>query len=388
MKQIFITKDTAGQRLDKLLHRYMKEAPKGFLYKMLRKKNITLNGKKAEGKELLQPGDEIRLFISDETWEKFGGIRSAAFGLPQAAGGHGAAVSRYCAAEDGKSEDGRSEDSKSEAGKSVESMAGMPSQHDRISLISTVGSRKVPALVPGVRPPEIVYQDEHLLLFNKPAGMLSQKAKTEDVSLMEYLQAYLLSTGCLDEEQMRLVRPSICNRLDRNTSGLLAAGISLAGLQTLNRLFRERSVRKFYRCIVCGTMTGEDHLRGFLTKNIRTNTVEISTNTAKGAKPIETAYHVLSTSNGLSLLEVHLITGRSHQIRAHLASIGHPILGDPKYGNSTLNREYLHSHGVRSQLLHAYRMEFPEVEGRLSYLSGQQFIAPEPELFGHVFVHS
>lgn len=371
MKQIFITEDTAGQRLDKLLLRYMKEAPKSFLYKMLRKKNITLNGKKAEGKELLQPGDEVRLFISDETWEKFGGIPSdvSEHRLPTALEYNTAAS---CAVD----------------GMSGEDAAGLSPRHPHTAPASAAGCRKAPALVPGVRPPEIIYQDEHILLFNKPSGMLSQKANAEDVSLMEYLEAYLLSTGCLDEAQMHLVRPSICNRLDRNTSGLLAAGISLAGLQTLNRLFRERSVRKFYRCIVCGSMTGEGHLHGFLTKNARTNTVEVAANAVKDAKPIETAYRVLSTANGLSLLEVHLITGRSHQIRAHLASIGHPILGDTKYGDPALNRAYLRSHGVRSQLLHAYRMEFPEVEGRLSYLSGRQFIAPEPEPFERIFTYA
>ncbi|MCC8044250.1 MAG: RluA family pseudouridine synthase [Clostridiales bacterium] len=343
MKQIHVTEDNAGQRLDKLLLRYMREAPKSFMYKMLRKKNITLNGKKADGRELVQPGDEVTLFISDETWRKFGGTEEV----------HA-------------------------------NMAGSPSILHCPSMSPAAGKQKVPALVPGVKPPDIVYQDEHILLFNKPSGMLSQKAGADDVSLMEYLEAYLLLNGCLSEEQMRLVRPSICNRLDRNTSGLLAAGISLAGLQTLNRLFRERSVRKFYRCIVSGILTGEGHLHGFLVKNTKTNTVSVRENMAEDAKPIETAYRVLSAENGLSLLEVHLITGRSHQIRAHLASIGHPILGDRKYGDPALNEVYLRSYGVRSQLLHAYRMEFPQIEGRLSYLSGKHFTACEPELFRRV----
>ncbi|MCD7955835.1 MAG: RluA family pseudouridine synthase [Lachnospiraceae bacterium] len=378
MKQIFITEDNSGQRLDKLLSRFMRNAPKSFLYKMLRKKNIVLNGKKAQGNELLHPGDQIKLFISDETWEKFGGISSAFSEHPQTDSGHYTehfeqriqcmTPSRHCVEE------------------SADLCGSQPQPH-HMAPISIVEGSKVPVLVPGVHPPNIIYQDEHLILFNKPSGMLSQKAGADDVSVMEYLEAYLLSAGYLNEEQMRLVRPSICNRLDRNTSGLLAAGISLAGLQTLNRLFKERSVRKFYHCIVCGAMTGEGHLYGFLTKNTRTNTVKISANTAEGAKPIETAYRVLSSAHDLSLLEVHLITGRSHQIRAHLASIGHPILGDPKYGDPALNKAFLRSHGVRSQLLHAYRMEFPQVEGRLSYLSGKQFTAPEPEIFGRVFMH-
>ncbi|MCD8105525.1 MAG: RluA family pseudouridine synthase [Lachnospiraceae bacterium] len=334
MKQIFITQEESGQRLDKLLSRYMGQAPKSFLYKMLRKKNITLNGKKAEGKEILRPGDLVKLFLSDETWDKFGGIPAEA-------------ADSLC----------------------VSAKSPVPAFPE------------VPVLVPGVRPPTIVYQDGQILLFNKPSGMLSQKAGADDVSLMEYLKAYLLSSGALTEEQMRLVRPSICNRLDRNTSGLVAAGVSLVGLQTLNRLFKERSVRKHYRCIVCGSMSGDGCLRGFLKKNTRTNLVTISTSASEDAKPIETAYRVLLSEGELSLLEVHLITGRSHQIRAHLASIGHPVLGDPKYGDPALNRRFAHFHGVHSQLLHAYRLEFPQVDGRLSYLSGRCFSAPEPELF-------
>ncbi|MCD7817914.1 MAG: RluA family pseudouridine synthase [Lachnospiraceae bacterium] len=330
MKQITITESDAGQRLDKLLARYMRKAPKSFLYKMLRKKNITLNGKKAEGKELLQPGDQVKLFLSDETYEKFGGIL-----------------------------------------------------HDETANFSSTALQygAVPVLVPGEQPPEIIYQDEHILLFNKPAGMLSQKAAAEDVSLVEYLNAYLLSSGAMSREQMQLVHPAVCNRLDRNTSGLVAAGLSLAGLQTMNRLIRERKIRKFYRCIVCGKMYGSSHLHGYLEKDSRTNTVHVSDTPSDNTKPIETEYRVLAQSNDLTLLEVHLITGRSHQIRAHLASMGHPILGDGKYGDMGINRTFARSHGVSCQLLHACRLEFPEIDGPLSYLSGKVFYAPVPELF-------
>ncbi|MCD7744537.1 MAG: RluA family pseudouridine synthase [Lachnospiraceae bacterium] len=346
MIQITVTGGEAGQRLDKLLSRYMRSAPKSFFYKMLRKKNITLNGKKAAGNEIVQSGDCLKLFLSDETYEKFGGI------------GIG------CSPEEEPTE--------------------------TISGPSAAG--RVPVLEPGVRPPELLYQDAHILLFNKPVGMLSQKASPGDVSLVEYLNAYLQSSGCMTADQMRLVRPAVCNRLDRNTSGIVVAGISLAGLQTMNRLLKERSIRKYYRCVVCGEMHGGGHLYGYLKKDEKTNTVTVVNRTpygvrdgaADGGRPIETSYQVLACENGLSLLEVHLITGRSHQIRAHLASIGHPILGDPKYGNREANRKYRRSCNVTGQLLHAYRLEFPDIDGELSYLSGKKFCAPLPEVFARL----
>ncbi|MCD7715078.1 MAG: RluA family pseudouridine synthase [Lachnospiraceae bacterium] len=348
MKQISISEGEAGQRLDKLLARYMKDAPKSFFYKMLRKKNITLNGKKAEGKELLKPGDEVKLFLSDETWEKFGGI--------------------------------------SLESRSLKAFTDLTSPHqsvisNQVQQIPEESERKMPTLVKGIQPPKVLYQDAHILLIDKPAGMLSQKSAASDVSLVEYLNAYLLQSGTMTREELQLVHPAICNRLDRNTSGLVVAGISLAGLQTMNRLLASRTARKYYRCIVCGMMQGSGRLHGYLTKDEQTNTATVSSEPTNGARVIETGYEVLSSNGKYSLLEVHLITGRSHQIRAHLASIGHPILGDPKYGDAAQNRKAQRSYGVHSQLLHAYRLELPDIEDPLSCLSGKSFYAPVPEIF-------
>ncbi|MCD7766066.1 MAG: RluA family pseudouridine synthase [Lachnospiraceae bacterium] len=348
MKQISISEGEAGQRLDKLLARYMKDAPKSFFYKMLRKKNITLNGKKAEGKELLKPGDEVKLFLSDETWEKFGGISLEKKSLRSSA----EAVSLH---------------------QSV--------MNSQVPLIQDESGREMPTLEKGIRPPKVLYQDAHILLINKPAGMLSQKSAVSDVSLVEYLNACLLQSGAMTAEELQLVHPAVCNRLDRNTSGLVVAGISLAGLQTMNRLLASRTAEKYYRCIVCGTMQGSGRLRGYLKKDERTNTVTVFSEPTDGARTIETGYEVVSSNRNYSLLEVHLITGRSHQIRAHLASIGHPILGDPKYGDTAKNRTAQRSYGVRSQLLHAYRLKLPDIEGPLSCLSGKTFFAPVPEIF-------
>ncbi len=332
MRQITVTSREAGQRLDKLLARYLKEAPKSFLYKMLRKKNITLNGKRAQGNELIQAGDEVRLFLADETVEKFRGAARQ------------------------------------------ESLTGL--SHTFSGPLPAVGQPSASKPVP-----DIIYEDEHILLVNKPAGMLSQKARPQDVSLVEFLTAYLLETGAISSGELAIFHPAVCNRLDRNTSGIVAAGKSLVGLQTMSRLLKERTVRKYYRCVVAGELSGSRDLNGYLRKDERSNTVEVTEEEALGSKAIETEYRAVAAKNGLTLLEVHLITGRSHQIRAHLASIGHPILGDPKYGDPGINRRYARSHGIRAQLLHAYRIEFPTIEGALGALSGKSFTAPEPPLF-------
>lgn len=336
MRRIVVTARDAGQRADKLLGKYLDEAPKSFLYKMMRKKNITLNGKKMQGNEVLREGDELKLFLAEETVERFQKDRG---GLPPQAGTH----------------------------------------------------------------LDIIYEDEHILLLNKPAGMLSQKAGPKDVSAVEYLISYLLESGSLTEEELERFRPSVCNRLDRNTSGILVAGKSLAGLQTMSLLLRDRSMHKYYRCVVKGRLEGTKRLKGYLVKNPRSNRVTVTVKPGDGGaerksrnigntdplasemgKPVETEYRSVCCANGLTLLEVLLVTGRSHQIRAHLASIGHPILGDPKYGDEKVNRAYQKSHHIQGQLLHAWKLEFPRVEGPLSYLSGRTFYADMPEIYEKV----
>ena len=171
------------------------------------------------------------------------------------------------------------------------------------------------------------------------------------------------------------------NRLDRNTSGLVAAGKSLTGLQELSSLFHDRSLHKFYRCLVNGVIKNEKYIKGYLHKDEKCNKVTVQETETSGALPIETRYRPLGGNGTVTLLEVELITGRTHQIRAHLAGTDHPLIGDYKYGRRTLNDEYRRKYGLKSQLLHAYRLEIPEIEGRLSYLSGKEFTAPLPYLF-------
>lgn len=268
MQSLTVSKNEAGQRMDKLLSKYLNLAGKSFLYKMMRKKNITLNGKKCDGSEKLQEGDEIKLFLSDETIDKFSEVK-----LPSV---------------------------------------------KQVSL-------------------KIIYEDENILLVNKPAGMLSQKARETDESLVEYILDYLLKSGQITPEQLKSFRPSVCNRLDRNTSGLVVAGKSLAGLQTMSAVFKDRSIHKYYQCVVKGQVREKQVITGFLAKNGDSNQVKIYPAETAGAAPVMTEYEPLSRTEEYTLLRVTLITGRTHQIRAHLASIGHPILGDYKYGDKQTN---------------------------------------------------
>ena len=316
MQELHVTENEAGQRLDKLLAKFLNQAPKSFLYKMMRKKNIVLNGKKCTGNEKLKQGDSIKLFFSDETIEKFS---AGTYAIPK---------------------------------------------KEKINMLP------------------IIYEDEQILLMNKPVGVLSQKAKDSDVSAVEILINYLMETDQLSKEQFRTFHPSICNRLDRNTSGILVAGKTLPALQEMNRFFKERTIAKYYRCLVKGrVIKNEDYIKGYLVKDQKTNKVSITKKKTEEGVPIETEYCVIQSNAEVSLLEVHLITGKTHQIRAHLASIGHPIIGDYKYGDKQINEMYRQAYGLKSQLLHAYRLEMPLSNGSLAYLNDKKFVAELPDKF-------
>ena len=316
MQELHVTENEAGQRLDKLLAKFLNQAPKSFLYKMMRKKNIVLNGKKCTGNEKLKQGDSIKLFFSDETIEKFS---AGTYAIPK---------------------------------------------KEKINMLP------------------IIYEDEQVLLMNKPVGVLSQKAKDSDVSAVEILINYLMETNQLSKEQFRTFHPSICNRLDRNTSGILVAGKTLPALQEMNRFFKERTIAKYYRCLVKGrVIKNEEYIKGYLVKDQKTNKVSITKKKTEEGVPIETEYCVIQSNDEVSLLEVHLITGKTHQIRAHLASIGHPIIGDYKYGDKQINEMYRQAYGLKSQLLHAYRLEMPSSNGSLAYLNDKKFVAELPDKF-------
>lgn len=228
---------------------------------------------------------------------------------------------------------------------------------------------------------DILYEDAHVLLVNKPVGMLSQKASPGDTSLVEYLIGYLLDTKAVTKEELSTFHPSVCNRLDRNTSGIVVCGKSLAGLQQLSRLFSDRRLHKYYLCAVKGVLKEEKYIHGYLHKDQKCNKVRVCRQKEEGALPIETRYLPLGNNGEFTLLFVSLLTGRSHQIRAHLASIRHPVLGDRKYGDSVLNTKLNRVYALENQLLHSFLLEMPKLEGVLSGVSGKTFCAPVPGLF-------
>ena len=304
MREITIKKNEAGQRLDKYLKKLLCQAPPSFIYKMLRKKNIVLNGRKAGGDERLCLNDRVTIYFSEETCRKF------------------------------------------------------------TEEINGGAAERFPVIDLENLPFTILYEDEDIIAIDKPSGMLSQKAKREDVSANEYIVAYLLQSKTLREEELKTFCPSVCNRLDRNTSGVLLAGKTLRGLQTLSEGLRTREIQKYYRCFVEGEITSSRRIKGYLHKDEEQNKVFLSEEkNSSGDKWVETEYVPIRRYAGATLLEVELITGRTHQIRAHLASIGHPVVGDVKYGAARQKE-------IFSQLLHAYKVRFSD---------GREIVAPLPK---------
>lgn len=316
MKEFIIKENEAGQRFDKYLAKLLSKAPKGFVYKMLRKKNIKLNDKKASGGEKLQPRDRVSVYLSDETFAKFSPSREVSY----------------------------------ESGEKL----------------------------------NILYEDAHILLVNKPAGMLSQRASGKEPSLVEYLIGYLVESGQLTREELATFHPSVCNRLDRNTSGIIACGKSLTGLQELARLFSGRLLHKKYLCIVKGVIKKEKFIKGYLHKDEKCNKVRVYLQEREDAVPIETQYTPLGDNGSVTLLCVTLFTGRSHQIRAHLASTGHPLLGDRKYGDTAVNEKMYRKYSLKHQLLHSFLLEMPRLDGALGPVSQKVFCAPVPALFQNI----
>lgn len=348
MQSVIIGKNQAGQRLDKFLHKYLPLAGTGFLYKMLRKKNITLNGKKAQGSELLALNDRVDCFFSDETFSKFSGrevvqkLTAPAF--------------------------------------SSDRLQRLMEEYDEAYLkLQGIG---------------VLYEDDDILILDKPAGILTQKAAAQDLSLNEWAAGYLLSRDPGLRQDLETFRPGVCNRLDRNTSGIVLFGKSLAGLQYLGECLKGRRIRKFYLTVCAGRLTEPMTLEGFLSKDSADNKVTVRQSfresqelscqrmPEEGMSPVCTVFRPLCSTEGYTLLEAELITGKTHQIRAQLAAVGHPLIGDGKYGRESVNKKMRGMYGLSHQLLHAYKVQFPEESsGCGALLNGRTVCAPCPKMF-------
>ncbi|MBQ4569327.1 MAG: RluA family pseudouridine synthase [Ruminococcus sp.] len=218
----------------------------------------------------------------------------------------------------------------------------------------------------------IVYEDENLIIIDKPEGVLAHPDKTYHFdSMVARVRHYLYSKGEYDPKAENSFSPAMANRLDRNTGGLIIAAKNAAALKELNSLIKERRIKKLYLCLCEGVpKKKEGLLTGMLTKNEKKNKVSVTKNTDDG-KEIATAYRVIDAKGKYSLAEVDLLTGRTHQIRAHMASIGTPLAGDTKYGGHPLRIK-----GHTGQALYSYKLKFSVIEDSpLSYLSEKEFKA-------------
>ncbi|MDR0957644.1 MAG: RluA family pseudouridine synthase [Clostridiales bacterium] len=283
MSSFTIDAFSANQRLDKFLLRKYNAIPKSLIYKLLRKKTIKLNKKKATGAEIIQEGDEVSVFISETTEQSFIQEKSA------------------------------------------------PITQGNI---------------------DIIFEDENIILCNKPAGLLTHPSFPEEDSVTERARAYFHSGD---------FSPVAVNRLDRNTSGIVILAKNLPAAQCASKMLKNRTIDKYYYALVHGEVTKSFSINARLEKNIGLNKVFIT----EDGKNSETEVVPVFSSKDCSLLEIKLVTGRTHQIRVHLSSAGFPIFGDKKYGAND---------NLPFQLLHCRKIVFNEKNGFLSYLYGKEFI--------------
>lgn len=308
MKQYTIDENSGNQRLDRYLSKLMPLADRNFLQKMLRKKRIKLNGGRAESKDTIHSGDTIQVYFSEET------------------------------------------------------ITGFQEKKIQRHFDLTPQIKKI------FEPP--VYEDDHLLVINKPAGLLSQSDASGDISLIDAARTYLKKNTTDGTEAFEIV---ISNRLDRNTSGIILMPKDYPTLQTVNAAIRELHALKEYHTIVFGVIKKPGTLTGFLTKDTAENKSAIQSQSEKGAKEVRLDYCPLADNGKFTLLEITLHTGRSHQIRSQLADYGFPVIGDYKYGDTSINRQFNQKYGLKHHLLHSRHYAIKDL--------GYDFTAPYPALF-------
>ena len=312
MREFKINSNDAGQRLDKFVSKAVKGIPVSLMYKAIRLKKIKVNRKRAEQKQILNEGDVVQMFLSEDLFA------------------------------------------------------------DKIT------DNELFQVKPELN---IVYEDENVLICDKAPGVLvhsgdgdgkvsGQGDSGDRNTLVYHIQAYLAQKGEYDPSAENTFAPALCNRIDRNTGGMVIAAKNAVALRDVNERIKNNKITKKYLCAVHGaTPQKTDTLRDFLIKDSRNNTVRVLKNKVRDAKEIITKYRTLNynAAKKLSLLEVELVTGRTHQIRAHMASIGNPLLGDGKYGINEKDRKI----GYKHQALYSYKLTFEECEDSLAYLNGK-----------------
>ena len=333
MKSWTVSDKEAGGRLDKYLKVRLPEAPDSFFYKMARKKNLTINNEKCKGNEILKAGDTVKLFVSDDTIALF---------------------------------EGNTKEKESQTARKT------TSYEEAYSKLKGIG---------------VLKETDDLIFLYKPSGILSQKAKDNDLSLNEWLIGYLIKNKKLSEEELSTFTPSVLNRLDRNTEGIVLGSKTLRGSRFGSEVIRNGGLRKFYFCVVKGECDLNGKLEGYLWKDERSNKVciyrnesDVPKDRANDAKYVSIDVNVLSSDTSAtgrveaslgstanrsdlkSLLEVELHSGKSHQIRALLAEYGYPILGDHKYGA----RDKTNPEKKQGQYLAAVRVEFPQMNAEMN----------------------
>ncbi len=315
MRSFTVNQNDAGQRLDKFIVKATSGMPKSLLYKYIRTKRIKLNGKKAHENDILTVGDLIECYISDEFF----------------ADGEGNV------------------------------------DYTRVKI-----------------KPCVVYEDENILLCDKQPGILvhlgdegdkNRAQAAERETLIFALTAYLVQKGEYDPASENSFAPALCNRIDRNTGGIVILAKNASTLRAVNEAIRENRVHKRYLCAVHGKLTGEKTLKAYHRKDYKTNMVQISEKKLPGMKEIVTGYRALAYNRerDLTLLEIRLITGRTHQIRAHMAFIGHPLLGEGKYAHNGADRKM----GYSSQALYSCAVSFDFEEEEYRYLNNRTFSVEE-----------
>ena len=316
MRELVIGKNDAGQRLDKFITKTL-DLPTSLLYKSIRTKKIKVNRKRAEISTKLAEGDTIQCFLAEEFFARL----------------------------------------------------------DKSEPQSLSFDKIKPEI-------DVVYEDENIILVNKRPGLSVHEDEDSSVNtLITYVQAYLYHKGEYDPDAEQSFAPALCNRIDRNTGGIVIAAKNAEALRVMNEKIKNREIDKYYLAAVHGIPKPEsDTLYGYLLKDEKTKQVRVwDKNAPRGAKEIITKYRVVAKRNDVSLIEVELLTGRTHQIRAHMAHVGHPLIGDGKYGVNRDDRQ----RGYKYQALYSYklRFNFKGDETVLDYLNGKEFAIKKSDIY-------